>query len=192
MRFSLFRIVDKEANYDGRVSIEVWDKHSLTSNKLLGCMSFTAEEIKTNSFARYFSVVHSPSTLFVSAFLSIHDMLMSFDVHLLRVHGWYKLLDLKNGTFLNEPVPEAASCSESTNAATTSHGHSHDAGGHAHDHDDNISLGESPQQSPRKSMFTSTVDVFSAGSLAEFQLLKLVGQSTRSQVDFHHRVEFYD
>ena len=50
---NLSRVVENGANFDGRVSIEVWDKNSLSSDKLLGCMAFTAEEIKTSQFARF-------------------------------------------------------------------------------------------------------------------------------------------
>ena len=44
--------MEKESNYDGRVAIEVWEKNSIAADKLMGCMSFTAEEIKCSPFAR--------------------------------------------------------------------------------------------------------------------------------------------
>ena len=117
------------------------------------------------------------------------------------MYGWFKLLDQKTGTFLNDPVPEASGPSSlSSDQAASSHGHSHasggdhghshdscDAAGHAHadgkcEHGDDDDAAETAGVQREVSKFTKSVDIFASSTLAEFTPLSVLGVSTASKV----------
>jgi hypothetical protein len=117
------------------------------------------------------------------------------------VYGWFKLLDQKTGTYLNDPVPDGSeSACVRTDAAASAHGHSHASGGdHGHSHDSCDAAGHSHENGKCEhgddddaaetsgvqrevSKFTKSVDIFASSTLAEFTPLSVLGVSTASKV----------